>query len=73
VSGVYNVYLYVWEDNVPQTFSLSLEGKSVQANGISGSTGSWKKPGPFRNGITDGTINVAATGGDANFSGIEVY
>jgi hypothetical protein len=26
-AGTYKVYLYVWEDNNPQTFSVSLEGK----------------------------------------------
>jgi hypothetical protein len=72
-NGTYDVYLYVWEDNAAETYSISLEGQVVQANYNSGSAGSWKKLGPWRKTITDGTINVTSTGGAANFSGIEIW
>ena len=72
-TATYDVYLYVWEDNSSETFSVSLEGKVVQANYVSGSAGTWRRLGPFRASITDGAINVAATGGFANLSGIEVW
>lgn len=72
-SGSYQIFLYVWEDNFPEVFSISLEGNVVQSNFNSGSAGSWKKLGPFNANITDGTINVGARGGAANFSGIEIW
>jgi len=72
-SGTYRVYLYVWEDNNPTTFSVLLEGKVVQSNYYSGAAGTWKKLGPYQATVTDGTINLATTGGAANFSGVEVW
>jgi uncharacterized repeat protein (TIGR03803 family) len=72
-SGTYQVYLYVWEDNNPTTFSITLEGRVVQSNYYSGSAGTWKKFGPYQATVTDGTINLATTGGAANFSGVEVW
>ncbi|HEX8530082.1 MAG TPA: T9SS type A sorting domain-containing protein, partial [Cytophagales bacterium] len=72
-SGTYQVFLYVWEDNSHSTFSITLEGKVVQSNYNSGAAGSWKKLGPYQAAITDGTINIATTGGAANFSGVEVW
>lgn len=72
-SGSYQVFLYVWEDNSPEVFSISLEGQVVQSNFNSGSAGSWRKLGPFTANVTDGTINVGARGGSANLSGIEIW
>jgi len=69
----YNVYLYAWEDNSPATFSVSLEGSVVQANYTSGAAGTWARLGPWPVTISDGTINVSCSGGDANISGIEVW
>ncbi|HMG89014.1 MAG TPA: putative Ig domain-containing protein, partial [Chryseolinea sp.] len=72
-SGSYQVWLYVWEDNFTETFSISLEGAVVQSNIISGSAGRWQKLGPYTRAITDGTINIAASGGHANLSGVEIW
>ena len=72
-SGTYNVYLYVWEDNNAETFSISLEGQTVQTNYNSGAAGHWDRLGPFSANITDGTINVGTSGGAANLSGIEIW
>jgi hypothetical protein len=69
----YDVYLYVWEDNSTETYSISLEGKVVKSGYNSGSAGTWAKLGPFTANIADGTINVTTTGGAANISGIEVW
>jgi hypothetical protein len=71
-AGTYQVYLYVWEDNNAEMFSILLEGKTVVSNYNSGYGGSWQKLGPFQANITDGTINLSTTGGAANFSGVEV-
>jgi hypothetical protein len=70
---MYQVYLYVWEDNKAETYSITLEGRVVQPNYNSGSAGTWQKVGPYTATITDGTISLATTGGAANFSGIEVW
>jgi ELWxxDGT repeat protein len=72
-AGTYQVYLYVWEDNNPETFSILLEGKTVVSNYNSGYRGYWQRLGPFQTSITDGTINLSTTGGAANFSGVEVW
>lgn len=72
-NGTYEVYLYVWEDNFATTYSLALNGQTVAANRNSGAAGSWAKVGPFVTNVTDGTIAVTSTGGDANLSGIEVH
>ena len=72
-AGTYAVYLYVWEDNFAQSFSVTLEGQTVLANYNSGAAGHWDRLGPFTAAVTDGTINIATSGGDANLSGIEVW
>jgi glucose/arabinose dehydrogenase len=72
-TGTYQIYVYVWEDNFPVSYSIALEGAVVQSNYNSGSAGAWARLGPFSTTITDGTINVNAIGLEANFSGIEVW
>jgi hypothetical protein len=72
-SGNYQVWLYVWEDNFAETYSISLEGSVVVSNFNSGPAGTWRKLGPFPVNITDGAINVSSSGGYINFSGIEVW
>ncbi len=71
-NGIYDISIYVWEDDVPQTYSLSIEGTVAQSGYNSGSPGTWAKLGPFRRTITDGAINISTTGGHANLSGIEI-
>ncbi len=71
--GSYQVWAYVWEDNSPATFSISLEGVQVQTNYNSGSAGTWKKLGPFAVTINDGTIDLAIIGLHGNLSGIEIW
>ena len=72
-SGTYSVYLYVWEDNGAETFNISLEGKTVLSGYNSGAAGHWDRLGPFTAAVTDGTVNIATTGGTANISGIELW
>ncbi|GAA3995360.1 hypothetical protein GCM10022408_02250 [Hymenobacter fastidiosus] len=72
-SATYIVYLYVWEDNNSQNFKVMLEGQTVLANHTSGAAGRWDRLGPFTASVTDGTINVATSGGDANLSGVEIW
>lgn len=72
-NGYYKIYVYVWEDNWAETFSISLEGTTAVSNYNSGTAGTWAKLGPFIRNITDGIINLSTSGGDANISGIEVW
>jgi hypothetical protein len=72
-SGIYQVWVYVWEDNNAVTYNILLEGAVVQSNYNSGGAGTWRKLGPFTAAINDGNINVRSTGTDANFSGVEIW
>ncbi len=72
-NGSYDVYVYVWEDNFTQAYSISLEGTVVLPVYNSGTGGTWSKLGPFRANIMDGAINVSANGGHACVSGIEIW
>ena len=72
-AGDYSVLLYVWEDNDPQTYTVSLEGAEVAKGVNSGPGGSWQRLGPWHVNVTDGTIELTSAGGHANFSGIEVW
>jgi len=71
--GTYAVYLYVWEETGPTTFSLSLQGREVVEGYNSGRAGDWRRLGPWTVKVTDGAIDLRARGGDANLSGIEVW
>jgi len=67
------VFLYVWEDNDPETFELRLNGKVVVPNFNSGGAGQWKKLGPWYVEATKGSLELTSQGGAANFSGIELW
>jgi len=71
--GEYAVYAYVWEDNNPETFSVSLKGRQVARDYYSGHEGEWRRLGPWMVTVSDGTIEITSSGGAANFSGIEVW
>ncbi|UOQ96679.1 Ig-like domain-containing protein [Hymenobacter sp. 5317J-9] len=72
-SGTYSVYLYIWEDNSAETLNIQLEGQTVRSGYSTGSAGHWERVGPFTANVTDGTINVGTTGGNANLSGLEIF
>jgi Protein of unknown function (DUF1553)/Protein of unknown function (DUF1549)/Planctomycete cytochrome C len=72
-SGVYSVFLYVWEDNNPETYSISINSRAVLRNYNSGPAGHWERLGPWPVKVTSGRIVVTSQGGAANFSGIEVW
>ncbi|MEX0713597.1 MAG: DUF1549 domain-containing protein, partial [Pirellulales bacterium] len=69
----YEVYLYVWEDNDPQTYSVFLQSHAVLENHNSGTAGHWHKLGPWSATVSDGVLELASSGGHANFSGIELW
>jgi len=71
--GSYTLFLYVWEDNNAETYSIAVNGRPVQTNYSSGSTGHWDKLGPWYVEPHDGKILLTSQGGAANFSGIELW
>lgn len=71
--GPYALFLYVWEDNNPETFSIFLNGKEVQAGFVSGSAGMWKKLGPWRTNSENASLHLTTKGGHANLSGLEIW
>ncbi len=72
-AGPYTVYLYVWEDNAAETFSISVSGQQVVAKHNSGKAGNWERLGPWFTTSLDGKITITSKGGAANFSGVELW
>lgn len=71
--GVYSLFLYVWEDNDPETYTLAVNGRDVALNHVSGTQGQWQKLGPWYTSPVDGKIVLTSQGGAANFSGLELW
>lgn len=55
------MYLYVWEDNSPETFSVALEGQLVQASYNSGGAANLSGIEVWRNGSTQPTPTATPT------------
>ena len=72
-SGTYSVFLYVWEDNNSETYSIAVNGREVATNYKSGELGHWERLGPWVTTASDGTIRLTSRGGAANFSGVELW
>jgi len=72
-SGTYTVFLYVWEDNDSETYSVAVNGRPVLARHESGQAGHWDKLGPWYVEPNDGSIVLTSQGGAANFSGVELW
>ena len=72
-NGTYQVFAYVWEDNDGERYSIALNGKTVLPEYFSGAAGTWKRLGPWRTTVANGSIRISSQGGAANFSGIEVW
>ncbi len=71
--GTYTVFLYVWEDNHAETYSISLNDRKVVPRYNSGVMGHWERLGPWYVQPVDHKIVLTSSGGAANFSGIEVW
>jgi hypothetical protein len=72
-AGEYSLFLYVWEDNNAEVFSVSVNGREVLKGYNSGQAGRWEKLGPWVTQSVGGEIKITSTGGAANFSGIEIW
>ena len=71
--GKYQVFLYLWEDNDSETFTILIDGREVVRDFVSGKTGSWKKLGPWEVATDKGAIKLTTRGGAANLSGVEIW
>ncbi|AHJ97747.1 hypothetical protein [Hymenobacter swuensis] len=63
----------MWEDNNAETFSLALNGQTVQTNYNSGPAGTWQKLGPFDVTVSTGSLQLTTFDGICNLSGLEVW
>ena len=73
-NGMYDVYVYIWEDDTPSTFSMSVQAGQVFIPTVnSGAAGSWQRIGPYTVSVTGGWFSIDSFGGQANFSGLEFY
>jgi hypothetical protein len=72
-NGSYQVYLYVWSPGDSQTYDVLLKGKVVVPKYVSGPAGRWERLGPWFLDVTDGAIELSAKGGEAHFSGLEIW
>jgi hypothetical protein len=71
--GAYTVFLYVWEDNNSETYSVSINDRVIAEKVVSGTAGQWQKLGPWIVQPANGQIIIASRGGAANFSGVEIW
>lgn len=69
----YQVCVYVWEDNASATFDLLIDDQVVVERYHSGPAGTWRRLGPWKVPVEEGTLTISARGGDANLSGIELW
>jgi len=72
-AGSYTVFLYVWEDNNREIYTISLNGREVVRDYQSGPAGHWERLGPWPVRVNQGMIQLTSRGGAANFSGIEIW
>jgi hypothetical protein len=69
----FTFFLYVWEDNRSETFSIFLNDRMAEKNFQSGDAGVWKRLGPWFVTPHQGNVVLTSRGGAANFSGIEIW
>jgi hypothetical protein len=75
-AGACQVFLYVWEDNNNERFDVLVNEKVVVEGFQSGTTGMWKRLGPFATQSGNGGLTVSTRGpghGAANLSGVEIW
>jgi hypothetical protein len=76
-NGTYTVYLYSvqsWNNPAPPTITVRLEGQVAGTFQHSVNIkGEWLRLGPWQVTVSDGTLNITTTGGNATFSGFEMW
>jgi hypothetical protein len=71
--GEVTVFLYVWEDNQPESFDIFVNGEPVLAGFRSGTAGHWERLGPWVTEVKNGKVELTSKGGAANWSGVEFW
>jgi chitinase len=73
--GTYQVFLYVWENDNPVTFNVSVENQEVGTGLSSGMRAHWSRLGPWTTTIVDDaiTVRVWSAADGAMVSGLEVW
>ena len=71
--GQYTIFLYVWEDNKPETYNVFVNDQEVLKNYNTRREGYWEKLGPWVTESKNDQIVITTSGGTANFSGIEIW
>lgn len=71
--GRYSLFLYVWEDNNSETYTVRVNERVVAEKVVSGTAGQWQKLGPWIVQPAAGKITLTSQGGAANFSGLEIW
>jgi mannan endo-1,4-beta-mannosidase len=70
----YHVYIYVWEDDAPSSYTLIAQSGQAIVPYNSGAAGTWKRLGPLTLSVgSSGGITIETFGGAANISGIEIW
>ena len=72
-AGRYSLFLYVWEDNNPETYDIAVNEKTVLRGFRSGRAGQWERLGPWHVDAAQERIVITSKGGAANFSGVELW
>ncbi len=72
-AGRYKVFLFVWEDDSPVEFGVTIGGKVAVSGRSSGAAGHWEKVGPLAAEAENGALVLRVTGGSVNVSGLEVW
>ena len=71
-NGTYDAYLTVWENDFPESYSITLQGAVVVANRNSVGAGVWARLGPFRVRVQDHSVRLGSQGWLSNLSGLEL-
>jgi hypothetical protein len=71
--ATYLVCVYIWEDDRSEMYSLTVQGQAKATNFSTGAAGRWERLGPWAVQVPSGTLEIVATGGAVNLSGIELY
>ncbi len=69
-NATYDVILYVMEDDSPQTFGVTIEGRTEASNISTGAAKTWQRVGPFRVNVADNALNLNTFGGAVLLSAI---
>ena len=71
--GPHQVFVHVWEDNASERVRFEVNGRIVLEAFDTGGAGAWKRLGPWPATAVGDVVTIAARGGAANLSGVELW